>query len=270
MPRTRAAYASVVIVLLAIAAIPAAIAASPSAAIRFVQATPDGRTVDVYLDGKRLADPKKFGEVTGFLAVESGKRKVQIVPSGGDLSTAYSIDMQIEPNNLYTVAAIGRAPELKLTAIVEPPYTLPAGKAALHIYHFSPDAPAIDLWRRAGGARDDTPLVSNLAFGTSSGYRELDVGAYELQVLPATVDVPSMGLQSLDAQADTVYSIFVINALSKKSEIIISAPTIDTPLPLKPAVLPNTSSQVAAETALGVLAMLLLICGLMLRHRARA
>ena len=237
MPRTLVALSSMSLVVVAfcfIVGAPAGATAAAPAAIRFVQAVQDGRTVDILIDTKPLTDEMTSGEASAYQPIEPGKHQIQIVPSGGDLSTAYSLELNIEANRNYTVAAIGRQPDLKPVVITELPYVPPSGKAALHVYHLSPDAPAIDLWRKGGGSQSGELLVSNLAFATTSGYRELEPGTHVLEALPATVSVPRMGDQTLQAQANTIYSMFVLDSLSKQSQIIISEAIVDTQLLIIP------------------------------------
>jgi hypothetical protein len=297
MPRTLVALSPVVLIVVAIYFIgswPArASAAGYTPAIRFVQALQDGRAVDVYIDGQQQvnwetltqAKPptsavanqderqqdniKNFGKATSFEAVGPGKHHIQIVPSGSDLSAAYSLDLQIEQDRQYTVAAFGQQPNLKIMAIAEQIYTPAAGKAGVHVYHFSPDAPAVDLWLRVGAIRSDTPLVSNVAFGSTSGYRELEPGTYDLEALPASVNLPTLEAQSIQVQSGHVYSLFIINSLSTKSQLTIPNITVDK-LPSQPAVLPKTSGQSTSSAELCDFAILMLVCGLVLRRYGRA
>jgi len=248
---------------------PTTFADAPSAAIRFVQASPDMQQVDIYVDAKPLDKPIAFGASTGYQAIGVGAHQVQIGPAGGDISTARSLDIQIKPNTIYTIVATGRQPELKLTAIAEQPSTPASGKAGMRVYHFSPDAPAIDLKRQIPDSQDTQLLVSNLAFPTASSYRDVDPGIYTLLVLPATVNLPIMGtLSELQMDAGVVYSIFIMNSLSKQSQVLVHF-VRDTPPPLQPSRLPDTGAQYAAPTWLGLLACVLVACGAIVWRRVR-
>ncbi len=53
--------------------------------------------------------------------------------------------------------------------------------AAIRVIHGSPDAPAVDIY--AAGV--STPLITNLGYGDTSRYLEVDAGTYDIEIRPA-------------------------------------------------------------------------------------
>lgn len=56
-----------------------------------------------------------------------------------------------------------------------------AGKAMIRAIHASPDAPAVDIYVKG----NSTPVVTNLAYGQTSGWLEVDAGSYVLELRAA-------------------------------------------------------------------------------------
>ncbi|MBI5545986.1 MAG: DUF4397 domain-containing protein [Deltaproteobacteria bacterium] len=58
---------------------------------------------------------------------------------------------------------------------------LEEGKASLRVVNASPDAPAVDVYT----AGNSSPLFTDLSYGQTSDYRNLDAGTYTLEIRPA-------------------------------------------------------------------------------------
>jgi len=56
--------------------------------VRFVQAIPDAPTVDIWVDGARVASNQNYKSVVNYMVLNAGNRFIRITPAGSDTSQA--------------------------------------------------------------------------------------------------------------------------------------------------------------------------------------
>ncbi len=80
-------------------------------------------------------------------------------------------------------------------------------QASLRVIHASPDAPAVDIYAQGVA----TPLIEDLAYGTSSDYIDVDAGSYTIEVRAAGADASSDAVYTTEAlslgEGDTVTAV---------------------------------------------------------------
>ncbi|MBE3565699.1 MAG: DUF4397 domain-containing protein [Thermogemmatispora sp.] len=245
-------------------------AASPSAFVRIMHASPDIGVADVFLDGQRALSNFQFGTVTDYLAIPPGPHKVQVALIGkGPDAAVITQTLSVEPGFAYTVAAIGvQATGLSLVVFKED-NSLAAGKAKLRFYHLSPEGGPATL--TANGA----PLIKNLQYLQASDYTLLAPGRYTFDVDLAQQHISQQ--TTLEVAANQITSIFSIGLpLGTPKLELVARQVAGTPgLPdtgSDPGTSANPPAQVGVPVALPlVLTLLLLLIGgsttLLLRSR---
>ena len=85
-----------------------------------------------------------------------------------------------------------------------PPVDPPADTASLRVAHFSPDAPAVDIFVNAG----ESPAFAGAAFGDGTAYATLDVGDYDVQISVAgtTAADAVVTIPGISVMKDTSYT----------------------------------------------------------------
>ncbi|MCS6882727.1 MAG: DUF4397 domain-containing protein [Oscillochloridaceae bacterium] len=152
------------------------------ARVRAIHAVPDiaGSPVDVYANGVKLVTFDFFA-VTDYLTVPAGDYDIRVVLAGGNPQTEAVIqaNVTVKGGKDYSIIASGTNGDFCAT-VLEDDNTLPAtGKARVRAAHFSPDAPAVDIF--INGAR----AIENLSFTEATGYLEVPAGTYEVGIAPA-------------------------------------------------------------------------------------
>jgi hypothetical protein len=251
--------------LLALALVPAAFAQAGTAWVRVVHASPDAPAVDVYLDGSKVLTNVPFFTASDYLEVPAGSHDIKVTPTG-DANTAV-IDakgVMVEAGKAYTVAATGKVAELKATITSDDLSAPAAGKAHVRVYHFSPDAPAVDVKVKGGPA-----LISNLAFPNASAYTPVDAGSYDLVVTPAGSDTVALDLAGTRVEAGKIYDVFAVGLLNGEPKLGVQ---IATPAPMAaassqaPQQLPNTAGETLPLTLFALVGLALLAGGLVVRR----
>jgi hypothetical protein len=162
-------------------------ASAQTARLQIIHNSPDP-TVDIYVNGSLFQDDFEFRTATPFVDVPAGVPLSVAIAPGNSNSVADAIatyPLTLADGVTYAVTAsgvVGNA-QTPFDLIIDDEAIEEAvdpSKVALHVLHGAPDAPAVDVAVRRGGT-----LISNLSFGESAGYLEVDPGVYYLDVKPA-------------------------------------------------------------------------------------
>jgi hypothetical protein len=159
--------------------------ATSGALLRVLHASPNVPAVSVYVNGqlavKRLATLKS----TGYLSLDAGTYNVAVAPAGQPISRAVlRTRITLADKTRYTALARGfaasatRRNKLEL-ALQQDIASAPAGKAAVRVWHLSPDAPRVDIWVNGRKA------LSRVSYKQASSYLSLAAGTYRIQVAVA-------------------------------------------------------------------------------------
>ncbi len=249
--------------LFALLVVPAAFAQSGSAKVRVIHASPDAPAVDVFVNGNAVLTNVGFFAASPYLDLPAGTYRVQVAPTGaGAGSAVIDANLTLEAGKAYTVAAVGPVASIQPQVIVEDLRAPAAGQARVRVYHFSPDAPAVDV-KLASGAT----LISNLAFPNASDYLEVPAGTYDLQVTPAGGNAVVINLAGTTLEAGQIYSVFATNFVASITpQLAVTAPVT----PAAPAALPTTSGETLPLMALLAIAVALTVLGgVMVRRSTR-
>jgi hypothetical protein len=194
--------------------------AAPAAAqgtgyVRLAHLSPDTPAVDVYLRSTTGAIAQKvfpgvgYGALSDYLPLPAGTyvvamRKANAQPSTKALLTT---EVTVVPGRAYTVAGVGRFADLGLR-VLRDDLTLPrAGDAKVRIIQASVRAPVLTV-----AVENGTAIGRNVAFATTTGYRQVPPGTWTLRVQPATGAAASTLPATLSA--DTVYSLLIVDGKS--------------------------------------------------------
>jgi hypothetical protein len=237
---------------------PTAAPAPPAATaqVSVVHASPDAPAVDVYLNDAAVLTNVSFFTASDYLEVPAGDQRIRIVPAGGSVDDAV-IDgvFTFNANVAYTVAAIGTLDSIQAVSFEDDLSPTPAGEARVSVFHFSPDAPAVDV-----KLADGTVLFSNLAFG--SGIEgTVPAGTYDIIVTPAGANEPVViDLAGTTVEAGNLYNVYatgLLESISPQLKVVnvgAAGPApAPTPQPDTPIVLPETSE--GATQPIGALAL---------------
>lgn len=256
---------SLIALLVALVMVPSAFAQG-TARVRVLHASPDAPAVDVYVNGNLTLSSVSFFTASDYLDLPAGTYRVQVTPAGSPASAAViDASATIEAGKAYTIAATGPVASIKPTIIVDDLSAPAGGQAKVRVYHFSPDAPAVDV-----KLADGTTLLSNLAFPDASDYLEVPAGSYDIQVTPAGGSDVVIDLPQTNLAAGKIYSVFATDVVSNITPQLAATDPVAAPS-AAPTSLPNTAS--GDEMPLGLvlgLALIMLLAGALLARRRMA
>ncbi|MEM6281402.1 MAG: DUF4397 domain-containing protein, partial [Chloroflexota bacterium] len=145
--------------------------------------------VDVYIDGEAALTGVPFGVISDWMLVPPATYSVAVAPAGTTIDDAVigPVDLALEADGWFTVAAIGLAGDETLTAqVIEEDYSeITLGETRVTVFHAIPNAEPVSLI-----ADEENVLIAGLAYPGSQegsdGLATLDgllAGTYDLQVV---------------------------------------------------------------------------------------
>ena len=167
----------------------------PRAQLRVVHAVPDAPKVDALLDGKVVVSGAAYTDVTKYLTVKTGIRRVKVNLAGTNTTVITADTPSLSAKKYYTVLAVGQVKNATLGALyLTDDRTAPAaGQSKLRAVHASPNAGTVDIYiAKPTDPVPSTPTIPNVTFKTVSAYTTLPAATYEVCVNPSGVKPPSL------------------------------------------------------------------------------
>ena len=214
--RQRAGQISFSVFLVCAAVLAVSCGGSGSTRIRMVNAVPDQTNLALLIDGTSVAGNVAYGTSSGYMKVSSGSRHVQIEPSG---ATNVIIDqnLTIPSGTDTTIIAENFSTNPSSALVLTDDNSAPSsGDFKLRIVNVAPSLGPVDVYVVAPGTDLNTvsATVSNLAFGSSSGYQSLSAGAYEIELTNAGEKFPVIDTGSQTFAGGQVRTFVGLNAQS--------------------------------------------------------
>ena len=173
-----------------------------------VHASPNAPNVDVRVNNSVVLTNVAYPTNSSYNNVTSGTTNIKISPTG---TMTYVIDgnVSLEANKSYSVFAIDSVTKIKAAAVMDDLTAPASGKAHVRFFHFSPNAPAVDI-AVAGGA----VLFSNRSFNDQAAnasftaFTPLNAGTYNLEVRAAGTSTVVLPLPNITLTAGKIYTVF--------------------------------------------------------------
>jgi len=191
--------------------------------LRVLHLSPNGGSVDIYVDGEITAEGLGFGAVAPsgeYLPVDTGERRVRVTPAGDEETTVAERTVSLDAGTGYTVAAIGEVGDeadraFELLALTDDNSAPEEGMARVRVLHASPDAPAVDVTAGDG----ETVLFDGVAYG-ESGYTSVPADSYTLEIRGDTDsnDGEAVYTQSVTLDAGQVYTAAAVGYLTRDDD----------------------------------------------------
>ena len=163
------------------------ITGSPNIAqIRLVDASPDAPALDAYQGTSILVYNLGLGSVTSYISVTPGTYNI-IADAAGTRQALATQSGTFNANGQYTVLIGNYSAGLQETILKDQSQAAPTGQIAIRVLDQSVVAGAVDLYLIPSGSTILTvrPALTNVSFGSNSGYVNVPAGTYTLVALPA-------------------------------------------------------------------------------------
>jgi Domain of unknown function (DUF4397) len=161
--------------------------ATSGALVKVLHASPNVPPVTVYVNGEVAFERIRTLTGTKYISLPAGTYEVAVALEGDPVSEAVlTTKLTVADKTRYVAFARGLlegsgAAKLELAAQTSIAVA-PEGKAALRVWHLSPDAPRVDIYVNGN------KTLSRIPYKAASAYLTLDPGTYAVQVNVAGTD----------------------------------------------------------------------------------
>ena len=178
------------------------------AQVMVVHASPNAPAVDVRVNNAVALSNVAYPANSNYLAVNAGSTNIKVSPT---TTTTNVIDATVDlnANTNYSVFAIDSVNKIKAAVVSDNLATPASGKAHVRFFHFSANAPAVDIAVVGGPV-----LFSNRTFNDQSSnasvanFTPLDAGTYNLEVRVAGTSTVALAVPGVVLTAGKIYTVF--------------------------------------------------------------
>ena len=204
---------------------------TPTASLQVLHASSDAPAVNVLANGSALLTGVDYKQGSERLQLDTGTYSIQVdgITPGGDVTVIGPVDLTLEADTTYTVAAVGKVGDGTIEAVVlnQPRTAVAAGSARAFVLHGASDAPAVDVYVTTPGADlTGTASLGSFSYKESLGPVEVAAGDYQIRVTlagdPAAV-VYDTGTITLSDGDDLLLSA-VNNTVAENTNAMVASP----------------------------------------------
>jgi len=170
-------------------------------------ASPDAPGVDLLVDGSVAGTNLTFPNSTGYLSVNSGDRNIKVNVTG-TTTTVINANVPFATDMNYSIFAIDSVSKIT-PVVVTDNLTMPAsGKAHIRFFHFSPNAPAVDVAVTGGPVLFSNRTFNKSVTGSEMAFTPVDAGTYNLEVRLAGTTTVVLSLPGIVLENGKIYTVF--------------------------------------------------------------
>lgn len=182
-----------------------------AAYLRLAHLSPDTPPVDVYVGSVADATQSfvlagvRYGAVSPYRPLPAGPYVISMRAAGAPETSPPVISTTVDAaaGQAYTVAGTGLSAELGLSVLDDRLDMPEPGKASVRVINAAVSAPRVDC-----GQAGQEPWARDVAFGTSTGYAQVPLGTWNLQV---TADGREATTLPVTMDTNSVYSVLLVD-----------------------------------------------------------
>lgn len=202
-----------------------------TASLQVLHASSDAPAVNVIVNGNDLLSGVDYTQGSARLQLDPGTISVQVdgITPGGDVTVIGPVDLTLDADTVYTVAAVGKVGDGSIEAVVlnQPRTSVAPGSARAFVLHGASDAPAVDVYVTTPGADlTATAPLGSFSYKESLGPVEVAAGDYQIRVTlagDATAVVYDSGTIALN-DGDDLLLTAVNNTSDQNTNMTVASP----------------------------------------------
>ncbi len=181
---------------------------APLSFLMVVHASPDAPNLDVIANSQTIASNFAYGASTEYLSAAPATYQIRMAPT---TTTTYLIDTTLAmiDGKAYTLFAIDSLSKIKTVKVEDNFTTPPSDSSRIRLFHFSPDAPSVDIAVTGGDL-----LYSHRFFNDQNTnpvlaqFITLAAGTYNLEVRLAGTSIVLLALPNIPLGGGKVYTFY--------------------------------------------------------------
>jgi trimeric autotransporter adhesin len=161
--------------------------------LRVVMASPDAPPIDILIDGTQVATSLAYTNSTGYLAVKTGQRRIQVVTVSNSTSI-FDQTISISTSAKQTLFLIGPSAKIQSVLLTDGATntTITTGDGKVRVVNASQTMGPADVYIVNAGTSlaGASPTFPNVAFGKATDYALQTIGDFQVfMTQPGTTTV---------------------------------------------------------------------------------
>lgn len=178
-----------------------------TASVMVVHASPNAPNVDVRVNDAVALTNVAYPNNSMYTEVEAGQTNIKVSPTG---TTTYVIDanLNLAENTNYSVFAIDSVSKIKAAAVVDDLTTPASGKAHIRFFHFSPNAPTVDILAGTTVLFPGRSFNDQANNGNLTAFTPVDAGTVTVNVRVTGTETIALTIPNVQLEAGKIYTVF--------------------------------------------------------------
>ena len=186
--------------------------------IRFLNASPAEQNVDVYVNGRKVADSLLYRAFTEYMKVFPGWYRIAVYKAGTITEPLTVTTLRVQANDIITMAVIGLTGEISTQAINDSRRWLNRNHAYVRFVQLSPNAPTMDAYW------DDSLVLAELNYQDVSRYLQTAAGSHNLKMRDSLSGANLVESPDVSVENGKVYTIYIVGDINDRTGLQIIVP----------------------------------------------
>lgn len=186
--------------------------------IRFLNASPAEQRVDIYVNGRKVADSLLYREFTEYMKVFPGWYRVAVYAAGTRTKPLAVTTLQVQANDILTMAVVGLADHISTQTINDSRRWLGRSHAYVRFVQLSPNAPTMDAYW------DDALVLAELNYQDVSRYLQTTAGSHNLKMRDSLSGANLVESPDVSVENGNAYTIYIVGDMNDRTGLQILVP----------------------------------------------
>lgn len=183
----------------------------PISCIRILHASPTGRRVDVYSNGRLISKGLGYRKYTPYLNVPSGTHNINLYPAGHKTNLITYENITLEPGCIYTAIIAEYDDVVELVVVTDPMLASSEDMSRIRFVHLSPDLISMNVCTFGNNL-----ISSGLNYKDVSDYVSLKPDKYTFQIKTADSEHIILTVPEITLKPGWNYTAYAVGFLNKK------------------------------------------------------
>jgi hypothetical protein len=176
--------------------------------VMVVHASPNAPAVNISVNGQAAITNLAYPNNTSYTSLNVGNNTIGVAPAGST-TNVLTTNVSLEAGKVYSIFAIDSVAKIKVVGVEDNLATPAAGKAHVRFFHFSPNAPAVEVAVANGAVLFGNRSFNDQATNASlANFTPVDAGTYNLVVRPAGGSAVVLPLNGVTLTAGKIYTVY--------------------------------------------------------------
>ena len=188
--------------------------------LRFFQASYNAPALDIFINDVPVVKDFVYKNFTEYYKARAGNYNVKIYPAGNRDLIVLDANIELYPNNIYTLAIMGlyNFNGIEINLIADHLRNIDENYSYIRFINLSPSLQNLDV------VLNNRLEISELSYGTVSGYLELVPGKYNFKAYSSEKKKLVLENPNMVLNAAKIYSGYIVGINNKNNNLQILIP----------------------------------------------